>query len=153
MLDGARKHPKARASGRLGAGLKETLEPEADAQVRPIGGDVIAQAAREGSVKTPERPRTIAKRPLTRNDHRRGLPNHPRVGAHHERGTARGVERVEVERGVQGAFDRAEVAHAQVDQHDGRGHSVPFVEGRAVPSMRTASRRARARALKLHSMM
>ena len=112
--------------------------------------DVYDERTGERAAVARERHRALAERALTRHDHRARLAHGAGVAGDHQRHLAEGR--------AEGALDAAEVAHAEVDHAQVRSrvaHSVrvPLVDGSVVPSTRTASRRARAKDLNVHSTM
>jgi hypothetical protein len=130
------------------AAVEEQLEPEADAEERPVARDPVTDRVDEAVV--PEAGHRGRGGPDARNDDRVGVAHGVPVASHGDRRANRG----------QRLLDAHEVARPVVDDRDPRSAnwpvahpSDPFVE--ATPSRRGsgshAVRNARARALKAAS--
>src|SRR5262249_18322419 len=125
--------------------IEEQLQPEADPQHRHAFRDALGGQLVEAALADPlHRPR---KGTDSRQDHPVSRPHHLRIAADGGAG-ADVLERL---------FDRAQVAHPVIEDRDPRAHEfkVPLVEGTPLSSgsIETATRSARAKALKAASTM
>src|SRR5690606_19520953 len=120
------------------------LHPHADAEEGPArAGRLARQVVESGG---PQGLRAAAEVADPGQDHARGLADEARVGGEPGVGP----------HPLEALLGRPQVADAVVEDGDeGRGwrHSTPLVDGTPVPSIRTASRQARATAFTAASMM